>query len=447
MGGVPALLVRSDVLGDLLGELIGGPHPALPRERGRESHYVVVDIKFVTLRVLKDGNASSEHVPYMVQNEIYNEALGRMQGYTPSASYLVGRDMFLAAARINHPDPQLGRLAAEAADWIRRLRKDGASWQALPVPSVPELRPNVKAPTDQEWHAAKLEIAKAQHDLTLLPYVGFERRDTASASGITRWDDPALSAQALGLGDSTEARRVEAVLLANRSTGDEAVFPARFASNTGNWQQPAPVECFVNFQAVNDQADDFSRVPGRGGTAMFFMITWGFVHGNGQWQTGQLVARELSRSAEDDMKTAWLAQLERLADTYRVKLREIRLIHWGNPHVPVPDLNWFDLLDNLIHPEPVTVRGAFGFCLAEMARALHALGLIETALPDRPVGSMETMAGAWSSAREAASLQVPLEQTGPIQMISRFSHELCRSMMETLVFIRQRAQASLVEAA
>jgi hypothetical protein len=180
---------------------------------------------------------------------------------------------------------------------------------------------------------------------------------------------------------------------------------------------------------------------------MFFMITWGFVAHDGRWQTRQIVARDLSLSAEADMKTAWLAELEHLADTYGVERRQIRLFHWGNPHVPVPDLNWFDLLDNLIHPEPVTVRGAFGFGLAEMARALHALGLIETALPDRPVGPLETMAGAWSAATEAAASHTPLDQTAPIKMIARFSQELCRSMMETLVFLRQRERASLGKAA
>jgi hypothetical protein len=105
----------------------------------------------------------------------------------------------------------------------------------------------------------------------------------------------------------------------------------------------------------------------------------------------------------------------------------------------LPDLVWFDLLENLIHQAPVTVRGAFGFGHAEIARALHDLGLIEANLPDRPIGTLETMAGAWSAAKEAAEQHVPLEQTAPLQMIARFSHDLCGSMMETLVVLRKRA--------
>jgi hypothetical protein len=438
---VPDLLVRLDVLPQLF-----SPHPALPRERGRERSYVVVDIHFVTLHVLKDGTASLEHLPYMVQNWIYNQALGKIQGYTPDASYLLGRDLFRAPARVNQ-DPELGRLAAEAAAWVRRLKKEGASWHALPMPSVPELRPNMKASVDSEWQAAKHEIALAQHDLTLLPFVGPEGRDLSAASGITRWDDPGLSARAVGLGDSAEGRRLDAVLLANRSAGDHAIFPARLVSNVRNWQQPSPVECFVNVQALYDQADDFSRVPERGGTAMFFMITWGWLDRGGQWQSQQLVARDLSASAEAEMIIAWQTELSGLANRHGVQLRDVRLFHWGTHEGLLPDLNWFSLLENLIHREPVTVRGAFGFGLAEMAQALHTLGLVETALPDQPRDPLAAMAGAWSAANEAASLQVPLEQADPIQVIAKFSHEACRSMMEILALLRQRAQTSLPEAA
>src|SRR5207244_6074669 len=118
-------------------------------------------------------------------------------------------------------------------------------------------------------------------------------------------------------------------------------------------------------QTVDDQADDFSRLPERGGTPLVFMITWGWLDHDGQWQSGQLVARELSHSAEAEMKADWLAELRQLGDSFGVELRDIRLIHWGNSEVPLPDLDWFDFLDNVIHPEPVTIRGAFGFALAE----------------------------------------------------------------------------------
>ncbi len=464
MRGVPDLLVRSDVLDALFtphpspqgrgqirspfaGEPSGAASTPAPALGGVPYHYRAIAMHFTTLHLVKDGTAAVEHLPYMVQNWIYNEALGKTQGYTPPVSYLAGRDLFRAPARVSHTDPRLGRLAAEAAGWIRRLRKEGAAWHPLPTAFVPELRPNMKASSDAEWRAAKREIAQAQYDLTLLPFVGPERRALAVTVGISRWDDPKLSASVIGLSDSIEGRRVDAVLTANRSTGDAAVFPARLVSDTDNWQEPAPLEIFVSVQAVEDQADDFNRIPERGGIAMFFMITWGFFDRDGQWRTGQLVARELASSAEAEMMTAWQAELNRLAEIHSIRLQDMRLFHWGSHEGLLPDLNWFPLLQNLIHPEVVTVRGAFSFGLAEMAQALRNFGLIESVLPDQPRDPMAAMAGAWSAAKEAASLQIPLDQTAPIEIIGKFSHEACRSMMEILNLLRQRARTSLAEAA
>jgi hypothetical protein len=210
-------------------------------------------------------------------------------------------------------------------------------------------------------------------------------------------------------------------------------------------------------ESVNDQDDDFNELPDRGGTPMVFMITWGWLDRAGEWQSRQLIARDLSPSAETDMKAAWQAELTQLADSNGVRPEDIRLIHWGPLHhldnYPPPLAGEgrvgapFDLLQNLIHKEPVAVRGAFSFGMAEIARALHSLGLIDTVLPAVPLGTLEAMAGAWSSAHEAKRLEVGLEETDSMQLIGRFSSAACRSMMEILTLLRHRAAAALPEAA
>src|SRR5205823_13075000 len=210
------------------------------------------------------------------------------------------------------------------------------------------------------------------------------RRVIAAASGFTLWEYLKLVIQTHGLGDSAAGRRLEAVLMANRSTGNKDLLPLLLLSSVGHWQQPARFEMFVSTQRVEDQADDFSRVAERGGAAMFFMVTWGYLDRDGGWQTGQFVAHDLSSSAEANMITAWQAELNRLANLHGVALQNVRLFHWGSRETLLPDLNWFSILDDLIHEGPVAVRGAFGSGLVEMAQAFHALGLIESALPDQP---------------------------------------------------------------
>ena len=57
-------------------------------------HYRVVDVKFKTLNILKTTgglSTSPSDLDTLAQAWVYNEALGRMQGYTPPASYVVGR--------------------------------------------------------------------------------------------------------------------------------------------------------------------------------------------------------------------------------------------------------------------------------------------------------------------------------------------------------------------
>ena len=166
-------------------------------------HYRVVDIKFSTLKLLKDGGLGADGVAVMAQAWTYNEALGRLQGYTPPAAYVAGRGWRQGQARGDRCWEKLARIARETyvrsweedlasvvargMAWIRRLRTEGAEWRVLPIPSVPELWPNMKADQDFPWHAAKTEIAKQLAELTLLPRVNRDRRAAAHSAGITRW--------------------------------------------------------------------------------------------------------------------------------------------------------------------------------------------------------------------------------------------------------------------
>ena len=93
--GAPDLLVRSDELqrlfpGALSEEEVSDSSPGLGFWPW---HYRVVDIKFTTLDLLAGGEISNggSKLAYKAQLFVYNRALGRLQGYEPSRSYLLGR--------------------------------------------------------------------------------------------------------------------------------------------------------------------------------------------------------------------------------------------------------------------------------------------------------------------------------------------------------------------
>jgi hypothetical protein len=180
---------------------------------------------------------------------------------------------------------------------------------------------------------------------------------------------------------------------------------------------------------------------------MVFIVNWGWLDPAGQWQARQLVAHDLSTDAESALSEAWRAELEQLAKSAGVPLADVRLTHWGSTRLLLREMNWHDILLDLILEEPIAVRGSFGFGLEEMATALHRSGLVQSEIPPLPPGPLAATAGAWWSAKEAQRLGIPLGEIDVIKLIGAHGEASCRSMMEILALLRQRASASLSEAA
>ena len=465
--GIADLLVRNDVLAELSPDAFTGDPLELPvigLSHGR--HYRIVEVKFQTVELLKNGDlttSAGEH-DTLVQTWIYNEALGRMQGYTPPAAYVVGRGWrtnqgergdraWERLGRVRHDVYLRGRgvdlrdLVQEAAAWMRRVRTEGAEWRVLPSPSVPELWPNMKS--DQVgWHEAKVRIARELADLTLLPRVGVTERARAHAVGITRWDDPRLDTAVFAMSEK-DTIILDAVLAVNRDGGD-ALRPARLRD--GIWRTPTPVEAFVDFEFLQDLADDFSDFPRKGGQALIFQIGCG-TYREGVWRFRQFTVDDLSLEAERRMIDDWLGYLRALCDDNATDLREARLIHWSpaeqsnferaydnartrHPDREWPQLPWYDMLHGVIQTEPVVVRGAFSFSLKSIARSMRANGLIATDWGEGLADGAGAMAGAWNAAVEAKQRGVALGDTDTMREVARYNEVDCRVMAEILEYLR-----------
>ena len=471
MYGVVDLLVRSDVLGQLCpAAFVGDPLElaAIGLSHGR--HYRVVDVKFRTLDLLKTGGLSTSpsDLDTLAQAWVYNEALGRLQGYTPPASYVAGRAWkqgdergdvcWERIARVPHDtvvrgrDMDLREAVQQAAAWIRRVRTEGAEWRVLPLPSVPELWPNMKAGQDGPWHDAKAKIAAALADLTMLPRVNAGHRARAHEAGITRWDDLRVSSQLLGVTNEKEAAIVDAVLAVNRPGGD-SVRPERMIMSAQVWRQRAPIEAFVDFEFLQDLNDDFAAFPRKGGQSLIFQIGSG-TYRDGVWGFRQFTVDDLSLDAEARMIDAWLANLRAVAAETGCDVGDARLVHWSpaetsnferaydNARVRHPDrdwpaLVWFDLLHEVVQAEPLVVRGAFSFSLKPIARSLHALGHIQTHWGEGLADGAGAMVGAWNAAVEAKRKGVTLGATDVMGEIAAYNEVDCRVMAEILDYLRR----------
>ena len=96
------------------------------------------------------------------------------------------------------------------------------------------------------------------------------------------------------------------------------------------------------------------------------------------------------------------------------------------------------MLKEVIRAEPVTIRGAFGFGLKSIAKAMNAAGLIATKWDDGPTDGLGAMIGAWWCDAEAANRGVSLEELELYRQIKAYNEVDCRVMAEVLHFLRTR---------
>ena len=468
--GVPDLLVRSDILealfpGTLEDQQVTRPAPDLP---GSRWHYRVVDVKFRTLDLQASGVLGNGKPAQKVQLFIYNQALGRIQGVEPGASYVLGRAWKQGNARGSEcmerlgPVPIDGKLAHkrpisevadQAAEWIRRVRKEGGDWDVLPKPSVPELFPDATNQEDEPWSAAKRRIANELEDLTLLWQVGANGRRKGHEWGITRWTDPALTPEIAGVTGGVKPTTLADILQVNTAADGPPVRPAKIRAAREEWHEEPALEFYVDFETVSDLADDFSRLPTKGGQPLIFMIGCGYLE-SGRWSFQSFVVDELSEEAEARIVEGWLEHMRAVRDRLAPALDEPAVIHWspaetsnlqsaynsawerhGRPAWKSP--RWFDFLQRVVREEPVVVRGSLAFGLKSVARAMHGHGLVSTLWSDGPADGLGAMVGAWWCQDEANRLGVGIRDVDLMDEIAGYNEVDCRVMMEIIAYLRE----------
>ena len=476
--GIPDLLVRSDELARLFPNVMGKGEVSLPASdlEGATWHYRVVDIKFTTLDLLVDGGlASSGSAPsYKAELFIYNGALGRIQGYQPPVSYILGRSWKqIVKGETKRKNNCMDRLApvaqggalrkgivlsdavADATDWVRRVRREGASWVPTPDPSVPELRPNMGNDEDAPWSLAKRKIADELNELTLLWQVGVEKRRDANSRGILRWKDTSCTAVALGVTGPKTQPVLQAILDINQGTQGAPVAPSRVIASEEVWGSVPPLEFYVDFETVTDLNDDFSMIPERGGLSMLFMIGCGHIEDD-QWQFKCFTADGLTAENEAEIIDSWFRHLSDVRTMKGLTTVEPLVIHWSKAETSTfedahnaarsrhparsenwPALRWFDFLKRVFRSQPVVVRGALGFGLKPVAQAMYSHGLIATQWGLGPVDGLGAMIGAWWSYDEASNKHVRVKDIDLMQEIQRYNEVDCKVMMEIVRHLRR----------
>lgn len=441
--GIIDLLVRNDYLPKL------GQCPS--EKKGDASFYVVVDIKFSTLRLKADGvhilNCNS-FPAYKAQLRIYTEAIGLMQNMTPRYAYILGRRYNYISKRIYreslNPFSKLGAVdyldddsdyiieTKKAIAWVRSVREEGKNWTLFP-PSKNELYPNMCVDSG-EWNSEKKRIAMEIGELTLLWQVGNKHREKALEKKVHSWRDPEVSSSFLNI-KGNRGSIIDAILSINRgehkiSIGENLSLPLK------------ENELFLDFETFIDvfPGDDDNIDEER--SSYIFMV--------GIWKDGVYKNfKSISPSEEGErvMLTEFLSYLK----TYREKTIyywSAEKTIWNGACKRHPDLfeesyegiNWIDLC-KVFREAPVVIKNCFKFGLKEIAHSLYEHGFIRTNLQTECSSGLIAAINAWKVYKECSSpLLHPILLD--IEKYNKFDVEV---MADIVSFLRKEIAANINE--
>ena len=136
------------------------------------------------------------------------------------------------------------------------MNKDGYTWKTSPIPSVPELYPNMcNNKVTGPIYKLKKEIAKEIEDITQLWYCGVKHREKAHNKGIYKLTDERLNTDILGLPKNSERTNTISKMIKFKQGligKNKSVIPKIIEDNSNDWQRPNVVEFFLDFELLTN---------------------------------------------------------------------------------------------------------------------------------------------------------------------------------------------------
>ena len=476
--GMPDILVRSDWLNEITeDQSIDKSSERIPAPSLNSNyHYRVVDVKFTTLKFnasntqLQNGKLSQKM--YKAQLAIYNKALGRLQGYEPPLAYLLGRKCSYVSRGDKHEsehslvrlaqidlagiDNEFYQEANNAADWYRRVIREGNDWDVFPEPTIPELWPNCTNDQNYPWEKAVSEIATKLRELTKIWQIGIKNREQAHGMGIFKWDDSRLKPNSIGINGEKRAKTIQDIININKKSTLENVLPKKIANDISGWKKKPKLEFFVDFETVTDINDDFSNFPYRGGNSLIFMIGCGYEKSDGSWEMEVFTSKHLTIEEEIKIVDKWINYMRKITDKILGKEADIpHVYHWTHAEktflkkaisnrnsISSKDsdewlsIPWSDFCE-VARATPLVVKGSFGFGLKAIAKNLKKHGLTETDWTDGPGDGLGAMVGAWYCDKKAKERKEDMISIDYMKGIEKYNKVDCKVMWELINYLRK----------
>jgi hypothetical protein len=402
--GIIDILIRSDYLLQLVDILSIDFQPTLkaPNLNG-DYHYVVIDIKFSSLKIRSDGKHLlnvCKQPAYKSQVKIYTDAIGYIQGYTSPYGFIMGRKYIYTGRGYERRETNcfhtLGIIdyssidrdyiysTQKAIDWVRLVKAEGHLWSVSP-PTRIELYPNMSFDSGP-WMNEKRRIAEEIKEITLVWNCNTKNRNFGIYTHrINSWNDINCSSTNLNIYGNYKPI-VDSILNINRQE-ELNILPVQIQNNLFNWKTREN-EVFIDFETISDIFADTS-IPIQNATEIIFLIGVGFVNSESEFEYKKFVCNELTSQDENRIMNEF-SEFMTLMNYPKLFFWAAEPSIWNRAEIRNNrnklNLNWCDLYV-VFKNEPIVIRGCLDYGLKSVAKAMKNHGMITCSVDSSSVNS------------------------------------------------------------
>ncbi len=403
--GLPDLIIRSDYINKLFDVKIDVCLEKL--NSTNQLPYYIIDIKNSNIHLAsKSDNVLNfqNSKPFKGQISIYHQILTKIQKFDTNKAFILASKWTrkqkdnvyqcsnpfdrLGVLEFNLNDKEYIKTSQDAIKWIQLIRDENNGLNCL-NPNNSNLYPNMCNTNDGRFKKIKRYLADKNHEITNIWMCSTKHRKKAIEHGITKWSDPRLNSNLLGI-NGNNAKIVDLIINMNRDSSD-LIYPNRITSTFNNWRDKEGLSFYIDFETLNTtmfkNREWFDvEVNNVAANDIIFMIGIGYSY-KSKWHYKSFIAPNLTDNNQIKIINNMIKYIKKISKKYKVDDQNVNLYHWSNfepiimtklctkHNIMLPIFKWTDIL-KIFHEEPIIVKGAFDFSLKSIGKAMYQNKLI-----------------------------------------------------------------------
>tara|TARA_Y100000768_G_scaffold331495_1_gene270743 strand:+ start:15583 stop:17322 length:1740 start_codon:yes stop_codon:yes gene_type:complete len=451
--GVPDLIVRTDILNDIFNNFTLSRSNQIikaPLLNISKYHYCIIDIKNSILHFNIDEKTirnNNNVKPFKTQLYLYNEILGKIQGYTHNEIYILGKGWQLnkqinkqnIKCYCNDPfdkpgiidiinfDKQYKYISHDAIDWLKNLNKNGYRWKLFP-PSNKYLYPNMNNTLDTTHTKIKYELSNEIGEITQIWNCSIENRNNAFNNNIYSWKNKDCNSSILGI-KGKRSKIIDDMIIFQNS--NDIYTYKNPIINLNNWKDNNKLTFFVDFETINSELNNETIV---------FMIGLGWIKNN-KWFYKDYTVTQLNFYQEKQIYQEFINKIKKLTNNFT---KDYNIYHWSpvektfynnfnkkNRNI-YPELNWCDLLV-VFRDSQFFIKDCFNYSLKSIVYSLNKYKFIDTKWSNLDNG-LDAMFIAYEEYKKNISVST---DNKIINNVIKYNEIDCKVLYDILLFLKQ----------